>query len=201
MDDVQAIAAGGNSGEGSYYTNKYANYSAAPVTHNPQLGTSDPYYSNMGSFTVDVTTDSSLVETGNTDLLASIQTQVTEKFKETMGQASGIDVDNFYTQAAFEIVHEEEGETNYHATTASADGKTMIYVYFTRNIYELQFHFYGQAGGSEFSVAIQTNGYSFSHGAAVPNGALGFRLQYKPPRLYKCLETGQCHPRQRDAGS
>ena len=174
MDDVQAIATGGNSGEGSYYTNKYANYSAAPVTHNPQLGTSDPYYSNMGSFTVDVTTDSSLVETGNTNLLDSIQKQVTAKFKETMGKASSIDVDNFYTQAAFEIVHEEEGGTNYHATTASADGKTMIYVYFTRNIYELQFHFYGQAEGSEFSVAIQTNGYSFSHGAAVPNGVLNF---------------------------
>lgn len=175
-DDVQAIASGGNT---NYYEVKYANYKNAPVTHDPELGASDSHYSNVHSFTVKVNTDSSLVASGsNNALLDSIQTEVESEFKTAMGQASGLDVADFYTQAAFEIVHEEEGETNYDATTASADGKTMIYVYFTRNIYELLFTYYGNAtvGGntSDYCVAINTNGYSYSNGAAVPNGNLNF---------------------------
>ena len=174
MDDVQATASGGNT---TYYDSKYANYRSAPVTHKPQLGTSDPYYSNMGSFTIEVDTDSSLLE-NNTALLSSIQNQVESGFKTAMGQASGIDVADFYTQAAFEIVHEEEGEINYSATTASADGKTTIYVYFTRNVYELLFTYYGDAAvdgnNSSYCVATSTNGYSFSNGAAVSDGNLNF---------------------------
>ena len=175
-DDVQATANGGNT---TYYSGKYDNYSAAPVTHEPQPETSDSHYSNAGSFTVDVNTDSSLLKSGSDKaLLDDIQTQVTEQFKTAMGQSSGIDVANFYTQAAFEIVHEEGNEINYDATTASADGKTMIYVYFTRNIYELLFTYYGNAtvdgNTSDYCVAISTNGYSFSNGAAVTDGNLDF---------------------------
>lgn len=175
-DDVQATAQGGNT---AYYNTKYDNYKNAPVTHSPQLGTSDPHYSNAGSFTVNVDTDSSLVESGNNKaLLETIQKEVTDEFKTVMDQASGIDVAKFYKQAAFEIVHEEEDNINYNATTASADGKTMIYVYFTRNIYELMFTYYGNAavGGnnSNYCVATNTNGYSFSNGAAVLGGNLNF---------------------------
>lgn len=158
MDDVQAIADGGNT---TYYNTKYGAYKAAPVTHAPQLGTSDPHYSNAGSFTVSVPTDSSLLENNNAALLSSIQNQVKDEFETTMGQVSGIDVADFYTQAAFEIVHEADGKVNYNATTASADGKTTIYVYFTRNVYTLQFHYYGAADGYSRAVAINTNGYSW----------------------------------------
>lgn len=176
-DDVQATASGGNSGTGSYYTNKYANYSTAPETHAPQLGTSDSHYSNMGSFTMNINTDSSLLKPGNNkELLDMIQDEVDIQFKTAMGQASGIDVNNFYTQADFEIVHEEGGEINYDATTASADGRTMIYVYFTRNIYTLQFHYYGIENNNPYSVATNTNGYSWGgiHDSAnVFNGAHG----------------------------
>lgn len=157
-DDVQAIAEGGNT---TYYDTKYDAYKAAPVTHAPQLGTSDPYYSNAGSFTVSVPTDSSLLKNEKA-LLDSIQGQVENRFKTTMGQVSGIDVANFYTQAAFEIVHEEESGINYNAITASADGKTTIYVYFTRNVYELRFTYYGTADNtSNYRVATNTNGYSW----------------------------------------
>lgn len=158
-DDVQAIAEGGNS---TYYDAKYAHYGAAPVTHKPELDTSNAdHYSNAGSFTVSVTTDAPL-KNGD-DLLTGIQAEVTKQFKDKMGQASGIDVANFYTQAGFQIVHEGEGATaaDYTATTASSDGKTTINVFFTRNIYQLQFHYYGEQGVNQYSVATNTNGYSW----------------------------------------
>lgn len=165
-DDVQAFATDGNT---TYYDTKYDAYKAAPVTHEPQLGTTDSYYSNAGSFTVNVATDSSLLDDTSTDtkkvLLNTIQQQVTTEFKNKMGQASGLDVAGFYKQAAFEIVHEEGGKISYNATTASADGKTTIYVYFTRNIYELRFTYYGRAtvgnDTSDYCVAHNTNGYSW----------------------------------------
>lgn len=165
-DDVQAIAAGGNSTTtDSYYAEKYKDYGAEPKTHTPDLykGNAD-HYSNAGSFTVSVDTDASLLEAGaDRALLTEIQTEVTEQFKGAMGQASDIDVANFYTQAGFQIVHEGEGATaaDYNATTASSDGKTTINVFFTRNIYELLFTYYGAANGSDYAVATNTNGYSW----------------------------------------
>ena len=180
-DDVQATASGGNP---DYYHGKYTSYRNEPVTHAPKLGTSDSNYSNVGSFTVEVDTDSSLLNPDDKkELLTSIQSDptggngVTEKFKEFMGQANGIDVAEFYTQAAFEIVHEEEDEVNYNATTASADGKTTIYVYFTRNIYTLQFHYYGEANNFKCAVATHTNGYSNSSkngDSLVPDGNFNY---------------------------
>lgn len=161
-DDVQAIAAGGNP---AYYNTKYAHYGAEPKTHNPSPNTSNAdYYSNAGSFTVSVATDASLLKAGaDRALLDDIQTKVTEQFKSAMGQASDIDVANFYTQAGFQIVHEGEGATaaDYNATTASSDGKTTINVFFTRKIYQLKFHYYGEQGGNQYSVATNTNGYSW----------------------------------------
>ena len=178
-DDVQALAEGGNAGGDSYYTQKYTNYQKAPVTHKPQLGTTESHYSNAHSFTMDVETDSALLKSGgNKELLNGIQSKVAEEFKTAMGEASELDVADFYSQAGFEIVHEDESGINYNATSASSDGKTTIYVYFTRNVYELKFTYYGEASfngdSSPYCVATSTNGYSFSHGAAVPDGTLNF---------------------------
>ena len=177
-DDVQAVAAGGNTSE---YDDKYADYRGAPVTHEPTLGAPDAHYSNVHSFTMRVKTDSSLLDSGGSGsraLLADIQDQVDDEFRDAMGQASDLDVADFYSQAGFEIVHEDEDGPDYNATTASGDGKTTIYVYFTRNVYELLFTYYGRAtvrdDSSDYCVAINTNGYSFSHGAAVPDGTLNF---------------------------
>lgn len=178
-DDVQALAEGGNAGGDSYYTQKYTNYQEAPVTHKPQLGTTESHYSNAHSFTMNVETDSALLKSGgNKELLDGIQSKVADEFKTAMGKASELDVADFYSQAGFEIVHEDESGINYNATSASSDGKTTIYVYFTRNVYELLFTYYGGAtvGGnpSDYCVATSTNGYSYSNGAAVPGGILNF---------------------------
>ncbi len=177
-DDVQAIASGGNS---TYYDMKYQNYQKAPLTHTPKLGETDPNYSNMGSFTLTLDTNSSLVDKSNQkNLITEIQNQVSANFKRVMGQENGIDSDRFYTQADFEIIHDTSSSIDYTTTTASADGKTMIYVYFTRNIYELQFHYYGNAsiGGStsDFCVANKTNGYSYAGADKIFNsdGTLNF---------------------------
>ena len=177
-DDVQAFAAGGNTSE---YDDKYADYGSAPVTHEPTLGAPDAHYSNVHSFTTTVKTDSPLLDSGGSGsraLLADIQDKVDDEFRTAMGQASDLDVADFYSQAGFEIVHEDEDGINYDATTASGDGKTTIYVYFTRNVYELLFTYYGRAtvGGnaSDYCVATSTNGYSYSNGAAVPGGILNF---------------------------
>lgn len=173
-DDVQAQAVGGNT---SYYSRKYASYRGAPITHEPNLEGTNPNYSNVRSFTVEVNTDSSLVE--DDELLNTIQAEVTSEFEDAMGDADEIGIDSFYTQDGFQIVHEDESGIDYKTTTASADGKTMIYVYFTRNIYELIFTYYGQAtaagGVSEYCVSVQTNGYSYSNGNAInSNGTLNF---------------------------
>lgn len=171
LDDVQATAAGGKTAD---YDDKYANYQNAPVTHTPQLGTTDSHYSNVHSFTVNVETDSSLLNSST--LINDIQNKVNEEFKTCMGQASGIDVNQFYTQNTFEIVHEEDGEVNYNVTKASADGKTMIYVYFTRNIYTLQFHYYGTVNGVANSVALNTKGYSYDDSCLNADGSFNFNF-------------------------
>lgn len=161
-DDVQATAEGGNVG---YYEDRYADYADAPVTHAPEPGESHSNYSNRGSFVMDnVVTDSLLVEEAgdSADLLDSIDAQIQEKFKVAMGTVNGVEAYQFYKYAGYEIIHEAGDSIDYSTTTAAADGKTTIYVYFTRNIYELQFHYYGRIDSlnSDYCVAINTNGYS-----------------------------------------
>jgi len=58
-------------------------------------------------------------------------------------------------------MHETNGGMDYTTTTANADGKTMVYVYFTRKIYTLKFHYYGKTNDYEHAVATGTNGYSY----------------------------------------
>lgn len=194
-DDVQATAAGGDS---NYYDTKYAGLSEEPVTHAPEIGESETGYSNVGSFVlgkgdganenVTLKTGDSLVhdDGGKQVLNSEIQTEINKEFNECMGQSSGgIDFDQFYTQAAFEIVHESGGHAEHDATAASADGKTTIYVYYTRNIYTLQFHYYGNATGeygqSAYSVAYCTNGYSYDGVDNVaPGGNFNYGYGYKP---------------------
>ncbi len=173
LDDVQAFAEGGNT---AYYDAKYDAYRSAPETHEPQLSQSDPYYSNVHSFTLDnVPTGFSLLAGGNAEaLLDTIQQRVAQEFETAMGTVGGIHVADFYSQAAFEILHESDGYIDYSASTASSDGKTSIYVYFTRNIYTLKFHYYGTRNNYPYTVAINTNGYSFSEGEAVAGGELNF---------------------------
>lgn len=166
-DDVQRFTSGQNEG-------------AAPTTHLPNLNGINLNYSNVGSFTMNVATDSTLLDSSAQEraLASDIQNQVGTQFNTFMGSVDGIAVNQFYEQAGFQIAYEEASGIRYDTTTASADGKTTINVYFTRNVYELLFTYYGAATvngvQSANSVAISTNGYSFSNGAAVPNGNLTF---------------------------
>lgn len=176
VDDVRAIAKGGKT---EYYSEKYKDYQKEPVTHKPVPRSGNANYSNVGSFTMTVGTDSSLVE--NNALQRQIQENVESNFKVSARDASSIDVSNFYTQDSFEIMHETDGQMDYSTTTANADGKTTIYVYFTRNVYTLQFHYYGTAKyrgntSSDYCVAIQTNGYSYAGTENIldENGDLNF---------------------------
>ncbi len=185
-DDVQAIAEGGNAEQaGSYYKEQYAGYQNEPKSHKPALGNVNAHYSNMGSFTMEVTTDTPLLKNGNEKkLVDAIQSQVTTEFGKTMGQEHGLDAAQFYSQEAFEIVHETQSGHGSDQNTASGDGKTMIYVYFTRNIYTLQFHYYGKGWQDyPYYVAINTGGFS-KRGAkeCVVNGELNFN--FDPNGIY-----------------
>ncbi len=175
VDDVQAVV---EEGESEYYEGKYEDYKYEPETHKPTSGSSNSNYSNVGSFTINVATDSSLVMQDDQEaLLESIQTEVTRNFATAVGDVNGFDASQFYTQEMFEIL-QEGGNSVDSTATASHDGKTMIYVYFTRKVYTLKFHYYGEAATvatyplgsykqgdyvtSNYCVANNTNGFSYA---------------------------------------
>lgn len=157
VDDVQAAVSGGNK---EYYEQKYADYQDSPVTHKPVNadGTRNPNFSNVGDFTLQVTTDVSLVNDDDT-LLQEIQDKVDEKFSSTSRDTERGDISKFFTQDSFEIMHEGTDGIDYTTTTANPDGKTIVYVYFTRKIYTLKFHYYGEVNG-QTKISNGTNGYS-----------------------------------------
>lgn len=178
-DDVQAVAKGGNP---AYYNEKYKDYQDEPKTHPAKMGENNANYSNVCSFTMEVTTDSSLVDADG-KLLPDIQKKVTENFKgNAKGASTGADASAFYQQQdMFEILHESNGQMDYSTTTANADGNTMIYVYFTRNIYTLKFHYYGTATvsgtRSDYCIATNTNGFSYGNVSDFVQGD-NFQFEY-----------------------
>lgn len=113
-----------------------------------------------------VATDSSLVETvnGKDALLPAIWTEVEKQFNQNASHGESVPID-FYNNFGFEIMHENNGGMEY-LTTADADGKTMVYVYFTRKIYTLKFHYYGIKAG-QTQIATNTNGDSYGGADAI----------------------------------
>lgn len=185
--DVQAIAVGGNT---SSYDVKYADYGNAVESTKPNLGhNNSDIYSNAGSFTFNVTTDSALTKEDGT-LIDSVQTQINDEFDKAMVEGTGdkeVHTNVFYTQDSFEVTHGSKGESRA-TEIAESDGKTTIYVYYTRNVYELMFHYYGRATDfydtsltSDFTVASQTDGFSYAPGGASSfidaSGNLNFSYQ------------------------
>lgn len=178
VDDVQATAEGGNP---AYYTQKYQDYGSAPTTHHAVTGQNNANYSNVSSFTMEVWTDSSLLNADSKTLRNDIQAEVTKHFQSNAKDtAAAVDASAFYKQDLFEILHENNGQMDYSTTTANADGNTMVYVYFTRNIYTLKFHYYGRANNNDYSIAINTNGFSYAGAAeVVQKGELNFAYSGK----------------------
>ncbi len=163
LTDVQATVEG--EAENGHYHTKYAAFSDEVTSTVPALGAtgSNTNFSNAGSFTMTVTTGSELTGEPQGDeptLQEKIQAEVDENFMAEAKDVDAVDASQFYTQCGFEILHDSSGEIDYSTTTANADGRTMIYVYFTRNIYTLKFHYYGEVGGAT-QVAANTNGYSW----------------------------------------
>ena len=191
--DVQATTAGGNP---SGYADKYANYyedkdgNEYLQTTLPNLGHNNAdIYSNVGSFTFNHTTGEALTDSDG-NLLPEIQQDIDTHFEDVMIEGRGtnneLKTDVFYTQNSFEVTHGAAGESKA-TEIAEADGKTTIYVYYTRNIYELMFHYYGHATdfynnslSSDYTVAINTNGFSYAPGGAsafVTGDAINFSYQ------------------------
>ncbi len=165
VDDVQATVS--EEGNSTYYKKKYQEYGDAPQTHEPVAKSGNSNYSKAGKFTMKVDTDGSLVKADDHQVLQDeIQKKVKENFSFEARDEDAIDASQFYKQHSFEIMHETGNEMDYSTTTANGDGKTMIYVYFTRNIYTLKFHYYGKATvkgtESNYCVANGTNGFSFA---------------------------------------
>ncbi|WP_298018471.1 hypothetical protein [uncultured Dysosmobacter sp.] len=103
LTDVQAKVTGGTS---EYYTEKYKPFQDPVTSKEPQLGSvgSNSNYSNVGSFTMTVDTDSSLEGTPDGDrksLREDIQAQVTEHFKTSARDINGTDASQFYAQYGF----------------------------------------------------------------------------------------------------
>lgn len=184
VDDVQATAEGGNP---AYYTQKYQDYKSAPTTHHAVTGQNNANYSNVSSFTMEVDTDSSLLNADSKTLRNDIQEAVTNHFQNNAKDtAAAVDASAFYKQDLFEILHENNGQMDYSTTTANADGNTMVYVYFTRNIYTLKFHYYGRANNNDYSIAINTNGFSYGNVSEFVQGD-NFQFNYgggKPTDKY-----------------
>ena len=163
LTDVQATVEG--EAKDGYYHTKYAAFSDEVTSSEPALGAtgSNTNFSNAGSFTMTVTTGSKLTgepENNKPTLQKEIQAEVDENFMAEAKDVDEVAANQFYTQCGFEILHDSSGEIDYSTTNANADGRTMIYVYFTRNIYTLKFHYYGEVGGAT-QIAANTNGYSW----------------------------------------
>lgn len=197
--DVQAKALGGDT---RYYESIYKNFGNSVQTNFP-TEENKAKYSNVGSFALNVQTGSVLVDGDNLSDSVSLydtnkneltdktlSSEVLSQFASVMGKDSEVSISDFYTQAAVEVVHEGESQSTEDPKSASADGHTMVYVYFTRNIYELLFTYYGAATPnvrndttySAFCIAANTTGYSkstsTSSSAVNNNGYLKFSSQY-----------------------
>lgn len=146
-------------------------------------------YTNVGSFEMedDFKTGDSLVEADGT-LVEAIQKEVTNNLEllgsETVKGISGdvypskevtVQLSNFFNQVAkptilTEVVDPTTGKISEtdKVTTAAANGTTQVYVYFTRKVYTLDFHYYflpeeiGESGSEPVRICTDTTGFQQS---------------------------------------
>ncbi len=121
-------------------------------------------FSNVGSFKLqNLKSEDSLVEEkdGKQVLKTDIQKMIDEQFREKMGYVFDPDLDadgnyngthmgevavaDFYSASQdmpYRILVEDAQGNEIDATKVAADGSTLIYVFYVRNIYTLRFHYY-----------------------------------------------------------
>lgn len=139
-------------------------------------------WSNIGSFTFDCNTGTALTDgqgtVSNTVQVdgKSLSDKITEEFRKidimqpvrytgadtsTGSYGSGtanereVQISDFYTRH-HATVTSSNGADN---VTVAADGSTILYVYYTRNVYTLNFHYYKTENGAN-QIADNTNGYA-----------------------------------------
>ena len=133
-------------------------------------------WSNIGSFTFDCNTGTPLLNTDGTisstvmvDSSTSLSDKVTSEFKKVMGTKTYSGADSSGGTVTSRTVSLADFFSRDHATvtssngrdnvTVAADGSTILYVYYTRNVYTLKFEYY-KAGGTTNQIAFTTNGYA-----------------------------------------
>lgn len=121
-------------------------------------------FSNVGSFQLQyLKSEDSLVEEkdGQQVLKADIQKNIDEQFREKMGYVYDSDLDtdgnyngthmgevavaDFYSLSKdmpYRILVDDKQGNEVDGTKVAADGSTLIYVFYVRNIYTLRFHYY-----------------------------------------------------------
>ena len=145
-------------------------------------------FTNVGSFEMQVKTGTELVKNG--ELTSEVKTRLKNELDDADGSplmgtvevkgSSGsqtVNVSNFYDlynqtgnpTVLVEVVDPKTGAVSEDSTgtTAAANGTTQVYVYFTRNEYTLEFHYYllpSQIGKSDPAAYICTNTDDFHEG-------------------------------------
>lgn len=147
------------------------------VHQNPNI---DSSYSNIGSFTLDnmFETGESLVDSSGR-LVPKLQTQIDSQFIQQMGTVpdstisdiagyeNPMKISDFYEpckENPYTILVESVQGGNISEdttqTTAAANGSTLVYVYYTRKVYTLDFIYYfpsSTAGGDASHVRASSN--------------------------------------------
>ncbi|MCI9331142.1 MAG: hypothetical protein HFG05_03080 [Oscillibacter sp.] len=156
------------------------------TTNGTQPTSPDPTYSNVGSFTFTCTTGAPLLDTNgavsNTVMVDSVglSTKVTQEFEKFMGTETYLGADKNGDTATTRSVKIADFYTRDHATvsssgragdnTVAADGSTVLYVYYKRNVYTLEFEYYNISGNGTRQIANITNDYANTGGNSATSG-------------------------------
>lgn len=155
------------------------------TSRNPK--TDSGAFSNVGSFKLEnLKTEDVLVEEkeGQQVLKEDIQKIIDEQFREKMGYVFDSDLDadgnyngtymgevavaDFYKASQdmpYRILVNDEQGNEVDGTKVAADGSTLIYAFYVRNVYTLRFHYYTD----DYKLYNQTVALSYHNSGSIAN--------------------------------